>query len=237
MRKFIVLCLLVPAGQLFLLVSLFGAAIVTVENGSTLTGATVVNATVQPASGGKIAPGNGVGTLTVDGLVLSTGSILDFELATGTSDFISVTGSNQLVVNGGGVHLYHPGTTNAFAMPGTYRLIGYTGALQGSAANLQILNPLNGAAYRFNNNTSSHTIELVITSPLRITSVVRLTNGQALLQGSGVPNATHTILAASEINLGFGSIGSAPADSSGHWEFEDTGATRLARRFYRLSYP
>jgi len=71
--------------------------------------------------------------------------------------------------------------------------------------------------------------------PLRIVSITRA-NGQTLLQGVGVPNATHSIKASLDLSpASFGKIGSTTADGTGHWQYPD--ADPNLKRFYRLSYP
>jgi len=94
-----------------------------VDNGGTLTGAARVYGTLNVGNG-TLAPGtNGVGTMTVDGLVLSAGSVLNYDLgAPGTGDRIQVNGNLTL-----------DGTLNINDIggfgEGVYRLFNYTGAL------------------------------------------------------------------------------------------------------------
>jgi uncharacterized delta-60 repeat protein len=71
---------------------------------------------------------------------------------------------------------------------------------------------------------------------LRITAIHRLPNGHTLLQGTGVPNAGHTLQSSSSLAPGgFGPLAPVTADPSGSWQYEDAAAT--AQRFYRLSFP
>lgn len=96
---------------------------VTMAAGTMLSGAGRANG-VLDASGATIAPGNaGIGTLTTGGLVLSSGSVLNYELAApGTGDRIQVNGDLTL-----------DGTLNISDVggfgEGVYRLLNYTGAL------------------------------------------------------------------------------------------------------------
>ncbi|WP_198174322.1 autotransporter-associated beta strand repeat-containing protein, partial [Mesorhizobium xinjiangense] len=109
---------------------------VTVEDGGTLGGSGTVGTTTV-ADGGIIAPGNSVGTLNVAGdLLLSSGSILDFELgragmagdpAAGASDRVDVTGDLTL---DGTLNLSQSGNAaDGTTGLGYYRLLTYGGAL------------------------------------------------------------------------------------------------------------
>ncbi|NIJ65170.1 autotransporter-associated beta strand protein [Sphingomonas leidyi] len=96
---------------------------VTMAAGTVLSGAGQVSG-VLDASGATLAPGNGgVGTLTTGGLILSAGSVLNYDLAApGTGDRIQVNGNLTL-----------DGTLNVHDVggfgEGVYRLINYSGAL------------------------------------------------------------------------------------------------------------
>jgi fibronectin-binding autotransporter adhesin len=67
-----------------------------------LTVAVFIGGAVTVANGGRIAPGNSPGTLTMGSLMLNAGSVLDFELgqantAGGTqNDLINVNGDLTL---------------------------------------------------------------------------------------------------------------------------------------------
>src|SRR5439155_1449082 len=115
--------------------TLSGAGAVSVSG--TLSGIGTVSQLVTINSGGFLAPGNSVGTLTLASLTLSNGSILNYEFNTGpANDLTNVTTSGGLTLNGGGFNLYDDGTVNTFSTNGAYNLIGYTGTLNGSLGNL-----------------------------------------------------------------------------------------------------
>ena len=74
--------------------------------------------------------------------------------------------------------------------------------------------------------------------PLRITSIMRLPNGHVLLRGIGVSNGAHSIHASPDLSLdSLGGIGTAIADETGNWDFEDDDAVGLTKHFYRASFP
>ena len=126
---------LVRGGALVVNGSISALSTVTVEAGATLAGSGRVGHTII-ADGGHIAPGNSIGTLTIDrSLTLSSGSILDFELgspglsagAPGTSDRIVVGGDLTL---DGTLNLSQSGhAADGTAAFGYYRLMTYGGTL------------------------------------------------------------------------------------------------------------
>jgi autotransporter-associated beta strand protein len=129
-----------------------------------LTGQGSVNGTVTVAPGSHLDPGIGVGTLSMSGLTLVPGSILDYEFnLSGANDFLNISGSNAFSLNGGGINLYAIGSTTPFQTPGTYHLLNYSGAVQGTGvSSLSVLDPEPGRAYLFSNNASLHDIDLTI---------------------------------------------------------------------------
>jgi CSLREA domain-containing protein len=73
---------------------------------------------------------------------------------------------------------------------------------------------------------------------MRITSINRLGNGQVVLQGFGVPLATHHVQASPDLDPSdFATIADVTADATGALQYNDAGAVGLIRRFYQLTYP
>ena len=109
-----------------------GTSTVAVNNTGTLGGTGTVSGTVSVASGGTIAPGTtGVGTLTVGGLTLAAGSMLNYDITnTSTLDQITVANNNGLTINGGQVNIN--GGASPFTANGVYNLIAYTGTIGGT---------------------------------------------------------------------------------------------------------
>ena len=126
----------------------------TLTGGQILEGKGTINGGVTVAAGGILAPGESVGTLSGTALLLASGAILDYEFnATPANDFFQSTNLNGLTINGGGFNLYEEGTTNPFDAPGTYHLLGYSGALRGAGISaLAVLDPQPGFTYAFSNN-------------------------------------------------------------------------------------
>ena len=123
---------------------------VTLGSSSTLAGTGTLAGTVTVALGSTVAPGSGgIGTLSVGGLTLNSGSLLAYDIAsTASHDQINVTTSGALTINGGAVTLN--GGAN-FSANGVYNLIGYSGAIGGSGVGaLSLANsPVVGKTYTF----------------------------------------------------------------------------------------
>jgi uncharacterized delta-60 repeat protein len=67
---------------------------------------------------------------------------------------------------------------------------------------------------------------------------VTVSNSVVQLTGLGIPNATHTISASSNLSAGtFTTLASVVADATGFWQFNDTTAVGVPVRFYKLSSP
>lgn len=157
-----------------------GALIVANGTGSaTGSGPLAVNATgvlggsgsvagaVTVASGGKVAPGTGVGNLTVDALDLDAGSTLDLEFS-GSNDSITVAGPGGLTIDGGAITLLQEGTSNPFATPGTYNIIAYSGSILGTGETaLTVANPQPGFGYSFAANGTHVTLTIATTGAIR----------------------------------------------------------------------
>lgn len=116
---------------------------VTVNNGGTLGGSGTVGSTTI-ATGGVLAPGNSIGTLTVNGNVtFAAGSTYRVEVdATGAADRINATGT--ATINGGTVEVQ----AGAYAASRQYTLLnaagGRTGNFAGVTSNLAFLTPTLG---------------------------------------------------------------------------------------------
>lgn len=143
--------------------SLAGA--VNVSAATTLGGSGIIGGTITVNTGGIVAPGNSVGTFTTNSLTLSSGSILNYEFNTSpANDYINVTATNGLTLNGGGFNLFVEGGVTAFSTVGDYNLIGYTGAIGGTGTTaLTVLNPQAGKSYLFGSTATNVTLKIETT--------------------------------------------------------------------------
>lgn len=83
-----------------------------------------------------------------------------------------------------------------------------------------------------------HVVAILSPALPHILSLARLNNGHFVVQGTGTPNVTYTVLAVSDLNSGsFAPIGTAMTDANGALRYDDAGAVGLEKRFYRFTYP
>ncbi|MCE8019868.1 autotransporter domain-containing protein [Halomonas sp. MCCC 1A11036] len=146
---------------------------ITVAEGATLGGSGTVGSsgsTTTIADGGILAPGNSIGTLDFGGsLVLSSGSILDFQLggpgseddpASGVSDRIHV--AEDLTLDGT-LNLSQSGDASVGAAGfGYYRLVTYGGALDGDGLTMEDTPAIDNAGYRLLTDTDGQFIDLFV---------------------------------------------------------------------------
>jgi hypothetical protein len=173
-----------------------------VANGSTLGGTgtvlTVTGTTIL--SGGILAPGNSVGTLTITGgdLVLSNGAVLNFELGT-SSDLVACS------------NLTLAGTLNVTDAggfgPGTNTLFTYIGALTDNG--ITVNNPLPGGYTGTINTDTPGQVRLIVTS------------GGSPPVASFTPSATSGV-APLTVNFTDTSTG---APTHWYWDFGDGGTS------------
>lgn len=151
-----------------------GTGAVTVASGGTLagTGRAAGVATVQ--SGGHVAPGISVGTLTFsNGLALNSGALLDLDLGT-SSDLVRVSGGTFSAMSGIVLNLSNSG---GFGV-GSYTLVDFTGAAPSgiAAANFTIANGL--PPYRYALSVQGTKLMLNVTlAPPTVTAVSVPANG------------------------------------------------------------
>jgi autotransporter-associated beta strand protein len=151
--------------------SALGSGSVTVNSGATLGGSGSIGDLTTVASGGHLAPGASVGTLTFNyGLVLQSGAILDFQLGDPlnplTSDRIDVTGGS---LSGPTTGLITLNLTDAGSFgAGTYDLIRYSGATYDSAslttANFTTGTSISGFTYTLAFNLTENALQLTATA-------------------------------------------------------------------------
>ena len=72
---------------------------------------------------------------------------------------------------------------------------------------------------------------------LKITSITRLANGNTLLHCVGLPNQLNIIQVSPDLITPFDFLANVMADANGLFQYLDTGASGLQKRFYRLTYP
>ncbi|EDY17462.1 autotransporter-associated beta strand repeat protein [Chthoniobacter flavus Ellin428] len=155
-----------------------GSGNVTV-NGGTLAGAGTIAGTVILNSGGALEPGaltlgpvgnptSTIGTLTVGGLTINTGSTLTFKLTTpgGSDDLVSITGTDPLsssILNIAGAPTLNILNSGGFTT-GTYKLFSFANGTDTGFSNLPLhpTSPVAGLILTTVDNTASHEIDLLV---------------------------------------------------------------------------
>jgi len=69
-----------------------------------------------------------------------------------------------------------------------------------------------------------------------ISSITRTSGGNTMIQFQGIPGSHYTVEASSDL-IGWSDIGTATEAPPGQFQFEDTGTSGMAARFYRLRVP
>lgn len=155
----------VSAGTLLVNSSLNAGSAVSVVGG-TLGGTGVIGGTATIGTAGHLSPATAItpGTLTLAGLTLGSGSLVDLEFGPG-SDVINVTTPGGLTINGGGLNLFAAGGLLPLSAPGTYTLFGYNTSFGGSLANLTVPSPVANTAYSLSDTGSAILVTLTTVTP------------------------------------------------------------------------
>jgi hypothetical protein len=195
-----------------------------------------------------ILNGNGNGTFTQTG----TYKVNAGPEAIVAADFngdgkidLAINGLNDYTVallagNGDGTFVPAADQTDDVARPFGFVTWGYpafmaAGDLNGDGKPEIVTTHLFEAAVAVLRNTSLTADE--IQRLLKIATVSRLANGDIVLQGHGPPSRTIRIQTSPDLKSNFETIGSVDVDSTGAFQFEDSGAATLPQRFYRLAFP
>jgi autotransporter-associated beta strand protein len=156
---------------------------VTVDSGATLGGHGRIGGGVALDAGAHLAPGNSIGTLTIDGdLTAAQGSVLDFELGTPGATLASF-GSGDSVTVGGNLKLdgatLNVSDASDFG-PGLYRLFSYGGSLTETNGGISLGSTPTGAILQIRNLTGNKQINLFNATGLTLN----------LWNGNGLADAT-----------------------------------------------
>lgn len=173
-----------------------GSGNVTMASGTVLSGTGTISGSVSIPASGRVQPGvAGVGSLTVGRLSLASGSLLDLDFAsTSSNDRVVTTASNGLTINGGALQLIDVGTGLAWKTPGTYNLFQYSGAVQGTGPSaLSVSNPQAGYSYTFGATGSFLTLLIELDAILsQWTSIGSGSWSAGSSWGNGVPTSGYT---------------------------------------------
>ncbi len=209
-----------------------GAGDILVSSGATLAGNGSISGLATLNDGAILAPGNSAGTLKIsEGLVLGSGTILNFELGT-VSDQVIVTNDLTLA-----------GTLNVTNLAGfgagSYPLFTYGGAL--SLGTVTLGTKPAGYNYSISSNTPGQ-INLVVTpiTPPSFGSVV-VSGGNFIFTGSnGVLLGNYYVLTTTNLTLPLANwtrLATNSFDAGGNFNFTNSFNANSPQSFYRLQLP
>ena len=212
-------------------------------NGGLLDGIGTVSSV--SVNGGTLKPGDSPGILHIQGdLNMSAGAVFEAEL----NGPIPGTSYDQLQVNGGvnltGATLnlqpgYAAGPGAAFLIlvnDGTDPIVGtFAGLPEGAVFSA------GGQYFSISYKAGSGNNDVVVTAvspPGNFKDITLLNANTAQLQGLGASNVTYTIQANTNLaTTNWVNIGTAPADGSGAFFFNDTNVLSYPQRFFRILTP
>lgn len=134
-----------------------------VLSGGTIGGLGAFTGAVNLGSGGHLSPASATtpGTITINGLTLASGSIVDLEFGA-SNDLVNVSAVNGLTINGGAFNLFGTGGITPLTTNGTYTILDYNTSFSGSMANITVANAQTGKFYTIANDTLNSLIALTI---------------------------------------------------------------------------
>jgi rhamnogalacturonan endolyase len=212
-----------------------GYGAVNVANGGTLAGNGIIGGAVTINSGGALAPGNPLGTLTLsNNLTLAAGSttFVQVQHSPMTNDVVKILGtlteSGTLNVTNGGVAAFAAGDTFNLFTAGSY-----SGAFTGI-----VLPPLTGnLAWNTNALKTAGVLSVVALTPPTI-GTPNLAGGNLIISGSGglagwpfyLLGSTNVTLPAAQWTR----LATNQFDGSGNFMLTNTIDSSLPRTFYRI---
>jgi hypothetical protein len=212
-------------------------------NGGLLDGTGSVSSVTM--NGGTLKPGDSPGVLVVQGnLMMTNGAVFQVEL----NGPIPGSGYDQLQVNGtvnlnGATLQLQPGFA---ATTGTAFLIlvnDLTDPVVGTFAGLPegAVFQAEGQAFSISYKAGSGGNDVLVTrvnTPVSFSGITQLNAGTVQLHGAGGSNVTYTIQANTNLSTtNWLNIGTAPADGTGVFLFNDTNLQSFHQRFFRAVSP
>jgi len=206
-----------------------------VNSGGTLGGTGIITGAVTVNSGGALAPGNSLGTLTISNnltLVAGSTTFMQIQHSPLTNDMVKISGT---LTAGGTLNVTNIGA-GAFANGDTFKLfnvVGYSGSFTGF-----VLPPLMGNLV-WNTNTlkNSGTLSVVALAPPRI-SGIQINGTNLVMSGSGGASLwPYFLLASTNLALPAAqwmSVASNQFDMDGNFAVTNAVNPSWPQTFYRL---
>ncbi|MDW7979244.1 MAG: glycosyl hydrolase [Verrucomicrobiales bacterium] len=222
----------VSNGIMYVTGAITSTGAVTVAAGAVLAGTGSINGPVSVLAGGTLAPGVGIGGLTVSNSVtLQPGSVLHIELdaAARTNDSLRVAGALTL---GGTLLVTNLGGT---IRPGDTFTVFQASSTSGSFSTV-LLPPLNFGLAWDTSRVTNGILSVVGTNPPTILSVQILASGAFKLSGQGSAMQPYQLLTTTNLAppVVWTVLNTTIADTNGLFEFVDPDAGAFMQRFYRV---
>ena len=205
----------------------------TVAGGATLGGNGTISGPVTVNSGGALAPGNPLGTLTIsNNLTLAAGSttFVQVQHSPLTNDSVKISGT---LTEGGTLNVTNIGAA-AFAAGDSFKLFNAT-SYAGSFAGFVLPLLTGNLVWNTNELNNSGTLSVVILTPPNIAGL-KITNGQLVVSGSGGVNSWPFVLL-STTNLAaaqWTSVTTNRFDAAGGFVLTNNLNPNLPLTFYKL---
>lgn len=213
-----------------------GSGAVTVASGGTLAGNGIISGAVTVQNGGAIAPGNPLGTLTLNSnLTLASGSTTFMRLQPSplTNSALIVSGT---LVQGGALSVTNVGV--AFPAGGDAFKLFQAGSFGGAFTNFILPALPAGLAWNTSTLGIDGTISVSVTTPPTFTSI-SFSAGSLVLNGAGVPGSAVWLLTSTNISTpraNWTRLLTNHFDVSGNLVLTNA-PTDAAQQFYMLQQP
>jgi len=215
-----------------------GAGSITVATGAKLGGTGIIAGPITVQSGGTLAPGTSIGTLTANGSVtLSAGSTTVMEISravTPTNDLLSVV----TTLNYGGTLIVTNIGVNPLQSGDTFNL--FDAATINPGFSSVILPPLPSGLSWKNNLNVDGTISIISVPVLQFGFPVLSGNSLTLGGSGGTNGGQYVVLASTNVALpvtNWTRIQTNTFDSNGNFSFGDLVNPAVPTRFYRIVIP
>lgn len=205
----------------------------TLVSGQTLSGSGTVNGQLQVSAGATVAPGPGLGVLTVNGNTTLSGiTSMELSQTAGTNDVLKVNGT---LTYGGTLALTNlSGTLANGTKFKLFNAVAYTGVF----TNLTPVIPAVNLAWSTNSLTNGTLSVISSPTPPPRFSAVGVTGANILFSATnGVPNWPCWLLASTNLTLPLNqwtAVATNTFDGSGNLSFTNTANVNLTQTFYLL---
>jgi autotransporter-associated beta strand protein len=204
----------------------------TLLSGQTLGGSGAVSGALQVNAGAIVAPGPGLGVLTVSGNAsLSGTAAMELNKTSGTNDVLKVNGS---LTYGGTLALTN--LLGTLANGNSFKLFTAT-SYSGAFTNITPVMPGSGLAWDASGLVTNGTLRVITARSPKVTGLTLAGTNLLVAGGNGIPNGTYYFLTTTNLLLPLNQwtvIATNTFDSGGNFSFINPANPNAQRAFYRL---